>query len=142
MSCENDYWVVIDAQGYGYRLPLTLVPGHWLAPLHPNVRGFVMNPQQVRTDDYGRDAVPLVLEGTLRADTEAELHRLAGEIRAWVRRAAWLQRRTDGAITRLLEGNDIEFTPDGAASRKGKLRVVLVQADRRWLDPHGQEVTG
>lgn len=132
----------MDASGYGYRLPLTLAPVHWLAPLHPAVHGFALSPQQVRSDDYGRDAVPLVLEGPLAADSEAELHRLAGEVRAWVRRAAWLQRRVDGAVTPLLDGSDIELTPDGPASRKGKLRCVFVQADRRWLNPQGVEVTG
>lgn len=141
MSCCDDAYHVIDAAGFAFRLPCTLKPGHWLGPLHPTVHGFPLSRQQVRTDDYLRDAVPLVLEGTLRAATESELHEKAATIREWVRRAAWLQRR-DEAVTRLLEGNDIELVPENNKSNVAKLRVVLVQAERLWYAPDGREITG
>lgn len=132
---------VIDAAGYAHPLPCSLRPEHWLGSLHPDVHGFTFSSLQVRTDDYRRDAQPLVLSGSISAKTPAELHDLATNLRVWVQGARWLQRSETGAVTRLLEGGDIESRP-GKTPLLAELRVVLVQADRRWLDANGKEVSG
>lgn len=131
---------LIDAEGYAHPLPCTLRPSHWLGSLHPRVHGFIMNTGQVRTDDYGRDAEPLQLEGDLKTDSPVTLHAQADNLREVVRRARWLHREDTGASTRLLEGNDIELDPK--TPLHSRLRVVLVQADRRWFGPDGREVSG
>lgn len=131
---------LIDAEGYAHPLPCTLRPGHWLAGLRPRVHGFAMNPAQVRTDDYGREAAPLVLEGDLKTASPAQLHTQADNLREVVRRARWLHREETGASTRLLEGNDIELDPK--TPLHSRVRMVLVQADRRWFGADGREVSG
>ena len=137
MNVESG-WIGITADGYPVPLPCSLTPSHWLAGLHPNVHGFTLSDEQVRTDDYLRDAVPLVLEGELRGETpQAVLHQ-AHQLQQWVRQLAWLQRPGDGWATPLLEGSDLEFKP-GANARKGSVRIVLVQERRVWYGPNGEE---
>lgn len=132
-------WVGITADGYGIPIPCALAPSHWLAALHPSVHGFTLSSEQVRTDDYLREAVPLILEGDVRANTPAELFTLVKNLQQWVRRFVWLQRPDDGWVTPLAEGNDLEFQA-GDKAHKGKLRVVLVQSRRVWISPDGLEV--
>ncbi|KQR40739.1 hypothetical protein [Deinococcus sp. Leaf326] len=139
-GCGERYSVITE-DGYGYQLPGTLEPSHWLGALHPAVHGFPLSDVQVRTDDYKRDAVPLSLAGDIHLGTETTMHDLAAEIQYWVQLARWLQ-RADRAVTRLLEGNDIELGPSGKKSKNATLRVVVVQQDRRWFGPDGREVTG
>lgn len=132
-------WVGITADGYGIPIPCALAPSHWLAQLHPNVHGFTLSDEQVRTDDYLRDAVPLVLEGEIRANTPAELFAQVKNLQQWVRKFAWLQRPDDGWVTPLEPGNDLELKAGNKAHR-GTIRLVLVQSRRAWISPDGLEV--
>ena len=141
MSCAERYFA-IDDDGYAFPLVQTLKPAYWLAPLQPNVHGFPLNDEQVRTDDYRRKADVLMLEGKLYGKNEDDLHAQAGVIRAWVQRMRWLQRASRASL-RLLDGSDIELGTDGAKSRIGVLRVAVVAKNRKWIHPlTGQEVTG
>ena len=130
-------WIGVTAAGYPVPLPCSLMPSHWLAALHPNVHGYTQSSEQVRTDDYLRDAVPLVLEGEIRGETPADALRQAHELQHWVRQLAWLQ-RPDGWVTPLLEGNDLE-TKVGKNAKAIGIRVVLVQQKRIWYGPNGEE---
>lgn len=131
-------WVGVTAAGYPIPLPCSLMPSHWLAGLHPNVHGLPMSDEQVRTDDYRRDAVPLVLEGELRGETPADALHQAHQLQLWVRQLAWLQRPADGWVTPLLEGTDMEIKV-GQNAKKVSLRIVLVQQRRVWYGPGGEE---
>ena len=140
-GCPERYFA-IDDDGYACPLPQTLKPSSWLASLHPTVHGLPMNDEQVRTDDYRRNAEVLKLEGKLYGETEDDLHAQAGVIRYWVQRMRWLQRAARASLV-LLDGSDIELEPDGTKSNIATLRVLVVAKNRKWINPvTGEEVTG
>lgn len=139
-ECEGEYWIGITSDFLGYRLPEGLIPSFWVGSLRPTVHSFVLSDRQVRTDDFGREAAPLVLEGRLRGINEADMREKFTEIQLWVRQFRWLQRGVDGWVTPLLEGSDVELLPDGNKSNIARLRLVFVQEKRVWYSPDGREV--
>lgn len=140
-TCSGEIYTIITEAGFGFPLPATLKPAYWLAALEPNVHRFPMSSRQTRTDDYGRAAGGLMLEGDFMGQTETQMHEGAGFIRGFVIQAAWLQ-RANRASLELLPGSDIELKPNGESSRKATLGILVAAEDQEWIAPDGRRVTG
>ena len=144
-GCGNERYFIITTDGFAFPLPHSLTPQTWLSPLQLTVYGFPFSTKQVRTDDYGRTAGGLYLSGRLTGPetrmTETGMHLEAERIRAFVQKAAWLQ-RSDRASLELLPGSDIDLKPDGKNSAVAVLDVVVVARNRKWIGADGREVTG